>query len=100
MEEIAFIGPQRKLIKFQIEGKKVIYFDEMWKEGIQLYPYPKKLIRELLKSKKGHLQAMGLLIHEANKGKNNKEYLNCRTEEDLKEVIRKDCKSKGLLEVG
>lgn len=99
MREIAFIGPQRKVIRFRVEGDKVVYFDEFWKEGIQIYPYPKSLVRKLLKGKKPQLQAMGLLIHEANTGNNLKEYEACSNEVEIIEIIRKDALSKGLLEI-
>lgn len=90
-----FLGPKREVFKFEIEGKRVIYFDKNWKDGIQIYPYPKKLVRKLLKSNKAALQAMGLLIHGANTGKDLKEYEACETEEDLFEIIKKDCIEKG-----
>lgn len=99
MLEIAFIGPQRKIIRFRINNKEVVYFDEMWQKGIQIYPYPKSLVRNLLKVNTTHLKAMGLLIHDANVGKNLEEYENCKTEEDLIDMIRKDALGKGLLEV-
>ena len=99
MIETAFIGPNRKVIKFRIKEKKVVYFDEMWKEGIQIYPYPKELVKKLLKSKKPHISAYGLLIHEANSGRNLSQYKACKDDKDVAKVIRRDCVLKGLVEI-
>ena len=99
MIKLAFIGPQRKVIRFTIDGKKVVYFDENWKEGVQIYPMDKKLVRKLLNAKKREkLRMMGGLIVEANVGTNLEEYNSCKTEEDIAKIVIKDCKSKGLLE--
>ena len=96
--EIAFLA-QRKIIRFKIEKRKVIYYDDNWKEGIQLYPLDRLLVKKLALSRKPNLSAMGLLIIDANTGKNLDEYDLCRTDEDIASMIKKDCLSKGLLEV-
>lgn len=99
MKKIAFMASQRKIIRFDIDGAVVLYFDGMWKEGVQLYPYPKELVRKLLKARSGQLNAQALLIHDANTGENLKQYESCKNEEEIAEVIRKDCLSKGLREI-
>lgn len=98
MIQLSFIGPQRKIIRFFINGKIVMYYDEIWKKGVQIYPKDEHL---LLKLRRGgqNLKIMAALILDANKGKDLEEYNSCKTEEDIAEFIRKDCKSKGLLEV-
>lgn len=97
--KLLIFSAQRKIIRFLIEGKVVKYFDDNWKDGIQIYPLDKLLVRKLTLSRKQGLSAMGLLIIEANEGKNLEQYNSCETEEDIAEVIRKDCLSKGLVEV-
>jgi len=100
MIKLAFIASNRKIIKFDIEGAKVIYFDEIWKEGIQIYPKDSNLILRLKHSRKLNLQAMAALILDANKGKDFEEYNSCMGNEGvIADFIRKDCKSKGLLEI-
>jgi len=99
MIKLAFIGPQRKVIKFEIEGKVVKYFDDIWEEGIQIIPKDNNLIRKLIRARKPNLRVMAALIMDSNKGKDLEEYNSCNTDEDVAEFIRKDCKSKGLLEV-
>ena len=98
MIQLAFITGQRKIIKFHIIGNKVIYFDDMWKLGIQILPKDQNLIERLTRSGKPSLRIMAALILDANKGDDFKEYQSCKNEEDIAAFIRKDCKSKGLLE--
>lgn len=99
MIKISFIGPMRKIIKFEIEGGVIKYFDDMWKKGIQIIPKDKAILGQLMISRRENLKMMAALILDANKGKNLREYRACKTEEDLANMIRKDCKSKGLIEI-
>lgn len=97
--KLAFIGPQRKIIQFEIEKKVVTYFDEMWKKGIQVYPLDKKLIMKMKRTGNKNMQFMAALILDANRGKELKEYESCNTEGDIAKFIRKDCENKGLVEI-
>ena len=99
MIKLGFIGPNRKILKFVVEGKKIIYFDEIWKNGVQIMPLDTNLTNKLIKSGKPNLKVMAALIFDANRGDNLNEYESCETEEELAEFIRKDCKTKGLLEI-
>ena len=96
--QVAFIGPNRELISFLIDGKRVYYYDRVWKKGLQVYPLSMPLINKL---KRGgmNLKMYAALILDANKDENLKEYQSCKTEEDIVQMIRKDCVSKGLLEI-
>ncbi|MFW6130037.1 MAG: hypothetical protein ACOC56_02560 [Atribacterota bacterium] len=89
---------QNKIIKFEINKKQVIYFDDIWKNGIQIMPKNQNMIEKMRRGNK-NLRMMAELIIDTNKGKNFEEYLKCRTDEDVARIIRKDCKSKGLVEV-
>jgi hypothetical protein len=99
MIKISFIAPQRKVISFEIDGKVIRYFDEIWKDGVQIMPKDENLVNKLIRSRKQNLKMMAALILDTNKGENLEEYNSCKTEEDLAEFIRKDCKLKGLLEI-
>lgn len=100
MKRLVFIGPQRKLIRFHIDKEKVIYFDDIWKDGVQIYPKDEKLIKELINSGKQNLRMLAALILDANKGKELEQYLECKgDEEKIALIIRRDCKSRGLMEV-
>lgn len=95
---LSFVGPQRKIITFEIDGKIVKYFDEVWKDGIQIYPLDNNLIRKMRRTGNKNIQMMAALILDSNRGKELKEYKSCKTEEDIANFIRKDAKSKALLE--
>jgi hypothetical protein len=38
-------------------------------------------------------------VKQANLGKNLEEYKNCKNDEEIAEVIKRDCKGRGLLEL-
>jgi len=85
------------MIKFEIEKKIIRYFDDMWKEGIQIMPKDKSMIEKL---KKGGMnqKMMAALIIDANKGSNYHEYLRAKDDKKVSEIIIKDCRAKGLME--
>ncbi len=99
---IAF-SAQRKMVHFIIEGKVVKYFDDNWKEGIQILPSQtpemKLMLRKMIISRRPAIKVMGGMIVDANSGKNKEEYDACKTERDIAEIIRKDCLMKGLVEI-
>ncbi len=99
MIKLAFLASQRRIIKFEIENKVIKYFDDMWKDGVQIMPKDQNLVEKLRRSGKQALKVMAALILDSNKGKDLKEYLNCKDDEAIAEFVRKDCKSKGLMEL-
>lgn len=99
MIKLAFVGPQRKIIRFEIEKKVVKYFDELWKNGIQIYPLDKKLIIKMKRMGGQNIKFMVALILDCNKGKDLEEYNSCNSDEEVAEFIKRDCKSKGLIKV-
>lgn len=99
MIKLAFIGPQRKIIKFEIENKIVRYFDDIWKEGVQIMPKDQNLIERFRRSGNMNLKMMAALILDANKGQNQQEYIKCSNDNEVADLVRKDCKKNGLMEV-
>ena len=99
MIQIAFMTGARKIIRFVIVGKTITYRDDLWPSGIQIMPENLSLIQKLLGSRKPNLITMAHLIIDSNKGDNLKEYEKCNTEQELADMIRKDCTNKGLMEV-
>lgn len=93
---------QREVISFEIENKVVKYFDKNWRQGIMIMPMAdpkvKLFVKKMIYSRKSSVSATGLLIADANLGKNKEEYDKCQTDEEIAELIRKDAKLKGLLE--
>ena len=99
MIQIAFMTSARKIIRFRIQSKTIVYFDDVWKEGIQVMPKDQNLIERLVRSGKPTLKMMAALIIDSNQGDNLKEYEECKNEEELADMIRKESNSKGLKEV-
>lgn len=99
MIKLAFMAPNREIIRFEIENRVIIYFDKNWTHGLQIMPLNKSLVQSLCNSRSDRLKAQGLLIIEANNDDNLKEYDACKTDHDLAEMVRRDSKAKGLREV-
>ncbi len=98
MMKIAFIATQREVVRFEIDNKIVKYFDKFWK-GIQVLPKDDRTLLKMKRSGKKNIQFLVALILDANKGKNLKEYENCKADEEVANIIRKDCKLRGLIEI-
>ena len=96
---LAFLTNNRKIIKFSIDKRIIIYFDDIWKQGIQIMPKDQNLIEKLRRSGKSNLKEMAKLIIESNSGKSIKEYEKCSSDDELAKMVRKDCRKKGLMEV-
>ena len=100
MIKLAFLTMSRKIIRFTIDGPKVIYYDDIWDSGVQIYPLDEKFIKELKQSKKYNLKLLAALILDSNSGKDLQEYNSCNGDENkIVEFINKDCKSKGLIKI-
>jgi hypothetical protein len=99
MNKLMFLTGQRKIIKFIIKDRKIFYYDDIWKDGIQIMPKDEELINELIKSDKQNLKIMAALILDSNQGESLEEYNKCKTDVDLAKMVRKDAKSKGLMEI-
>ncbi len=95
----SFMTSSRKIITFEIEDKVVRYFDEVWKDGMQILPKDRSIVLKLMQSRDADLKVMAALIMDSNKGKNLEEYNSCNDDEELAEFITKESLSKGLLEV-
>lgn len=91
--------PQRKVVKFVIDGKVVRYYDDMWMNGIQIYPLNKILVQNLATSRSTRMRSYADLIAEANYGKNLEEYESCKNEEDIANKIKSDAKTQALIEL-
>ena len=99
MLKIGFMLGDRKIVRFEIDGKVVRYFDDMWPDGIQWYPLDHSLILKMRGNRNQDIKILAALILDANKGKDLEEYNNCKTEEDIATIIRRDCTYKGYLEI-
>jgi len=99
MIQLAFITGARKIIKVQIIGRKIIWFDDIWKNGVQIMPKDQNLIEKLRRSGQPAMKVQAALIIDSNSGDNLKEYEKCKSEEDLANMIRKEFNTKGVMEI-
>jgi len=99
MKRESFVTQSRKIVTFQVDKRIVSYFDEIWRDGIQVLPKDTKIMLKLLQSRNKDMKMIAALIMDANKGENKKEYDSCKSEQELIDFITKECVIKGLLRV-
>jgi len=99
MIRLVFMGTQRRIIRFHIDNRKIVYFDDNWKNGIQIMPKNEELIKKLIDSGRHNLRMMAALILDSNKDKSLEEYNSCKTDEELEKMVEKDCRLKGLVRI-
>ena len=103
MIQLGFITGARKMIKVQIIDKKIIWFDDIWKNGVQIMPKDQNLIEKLRRSGQPAMKMQAALILDSNKGDNLREYEKCckksNIEEALADMVRKEFNNKGVMEV-
>ena len=87
------------MIKVQIIDRKIIWFDDIWKNGVQVMPKDQNLIEKLRRSGQPAMKVQAALIIDSNSGNNLKEYEKCKTEEDLATMVRKEFQTKGVMEI-
>lgn len=92
---------QREVIRFRVEDMKIIYFDRKWQRGIQFIPKDPKFMFKLITSRNRFPMANKIIqwVNNANTGKNLEQYKSCKNNEELAEIVRKDAKSKGCVEI-
>lgn len=102
MIKLSFLA-QRKVIHFHIKDKVITYYDDNWPDGIQIVPSQtpemKLMLKKMLVDRRPAIRGAATFIVDANSGKNKEEYEKCNTDSEVAELIRRDCKEKGLLEV-
>ena len=99
MKQVSFMTQSRKIISFRVKDRVVIYFDEIWNDGIQILPKDPQVMIKLMQSRNKDIKVIAALIMDANKGKNLKDYESCKTEQELIDFMSKECLEKGLLKV-
>jgi hypothetical protein len=104
MIKIAFMTGARKIIRIEITGKILRYFDDVWPSGVQMMPKDQNIIERLLRSGKPNLKQLAFEFIKDNSGESLKEYEKCcleaNPEEPLAAMVRRDAGLKGLMEVG
>ena len=92
MIRISFIY-NREILNFAVQDKIIKYSDRKWIKWIQCIPKDKDFMRKITFSR-GRLPTFLIKMFELTK-KEQEEYENAKTDEELSEVIIKDAKIKG-----
>ena len=101
MKHISFMAQNKDIINFRVDGKVITYSDKIWRTGVQFIPKDREFIKKLICAR-NRLPASKYIIqwlNEANSGKNYDEWKNAKGEDEVCEIIRRDAKLKGLIEV-
>lgn len=83
----------REVLNFAIQDKIIKYTDRKWKKWIQCIPKDRDFIRKVTLSRGGFPHFL-IKMFELTK-REQEEYSNAKTDEELAEIIIKDGKSKG-----
>lgn len=80
----------RETFVIEIKGKKIIWKDKIFKDGVQLMPIDFSLKGKIHKE-------MWDEIERTNKGESYVEYCKAKTEEDLAQIVKQDALSKACM---
>jgi len=92
MIRVSFIY-NREILNFAIQDKIIKYTDRKWSKWIQCIPKDKDFIMKV-KMSRGKFPHFLLKMFELSR-KEQEEYNNAKTDEELSEIIIKDAKGKG-----
>lgn len=100
MIRISFVI-NRETISFEINEKKIKYFDRKWSQGFQFMPKDEGITKVLLMNQRVYplAQQMVAWINEANSGKDLEEYNAAKTDEEIADIVRRDARSRGCVEI-
>lgn len=87
----------RETLQFLVENKIVSYTDRKWKGFIQVIPEDKEFIKKAIMARnKVPIKIIHALIIDANKGENFKEWQNAKNDNEVAEIIIRDCAKQGI----
>jgi len=85
----------KDMMNFRIEGRNIYYSDKVWKNEIRCIPKDEEFVKKIIMSRnklpKNLIKMFTLSEREQ------KEYDDAKTDEELAENIIRDCKLKGLV---
>jgi len=84
----------RDVMHFAVQEKEIFYKDRIFSEGIRCIPKDEQFIRKVINSR-GRYPKKLITMFSLNENQQ-KEYDEAKTEEDLANIIIKDCKKKGM----
>lgn len=86
---------QREVMRFKVEDRNIYYTDRKWSAWIRCIPKDEDFIKKILLSRN---KIPKVLIQMFNLSKKDQEeYDNAKTDEELADIIIRDCKMKGVI---
>lgn len=82
---------------FEINQKKIRYTDRKWPKGINFIPKDEGFVRQVIMSRNKIAPIMIKWINDANTGKDYEEWLACKDDYEVAEVVKKDAKFRGCV---
>jgi len=88
----------KEILNFAVVGKEIFYKDRVWSNGVRIIPLDNTIAKTIILSRNKIPPVIKALTQGLSE-KDKQEYESCKTEEELAEVIRADCKKQGLKEI-
>jgi len=88
----------REILNFAVINKEVYYQDRVWENGVRLIPKDENIVKLIVMSR-NRLPPIIKALSQAMSEKDKEEYNACKTEQDIADKIRLDCKKQGLVMV-
>lgn len=98
MIPLCFKTADNQILNFAIDGREIWYKDRVWSNGLRLIPLDPNINKIVIMSR-NKIPPIIKAISQGFTEKDRQEYEECKTEEELAEKIRIDCKKKGLSEI-
>lgn len=88
---------EREVIIFEINNKKIRYYDRKWQNGINFIPRDNDFVKLVLFSRNRINHNIVEWINDANAGSNLKEWEDCKDDEEVAVIVKRDAKIKGCV---
>ena len=86
-----------EILIFEISNKSIRYTDRKWPEGINFIPKDMDFVKKVIMSRNKISNQMIKWINEANTGKEYAEWLACKDDYEVAEVVKRDAKLRGCV---
>lgn len=81
-------------MNFMVKEKEIYYTDKIWKNWLRIIPRDEEFMKKIIASRNKVPKQILTMFNLSEEDK--KEYENAKDEDELAEIIIKDCKLKGL----
>jgi hypothetical protein len=88
----------KEILNFAVSGREIWYRDRIWSNGVRIIPIDSSINKTIIFSR-NKIPPIIKALTQGLSDKDKKEYDSCKTEEELADKIRFDCKKQGLKEI-